>query len=47
MHGNQSGEFVCGYWGLKSCKVAVKKANPNIKEGFFPHFREGIQSDTM
>ena len=46
MHGNQSGEFVCGYRGLKSCKLAVKKANPN-KKLFFTHFREGIQSDTM
>ena len=35
MHGNQSGEFVCGYWGLKSCKLAVKKANPSKKLFFY------------
>ena len=25
MYGNQSGEFVCGYWGLKGIEVFINE----------------------
>ena len=29
MYGDQSGEFVCGYWGLKGYQNIIKKQKGN------------------